>query len=142
MPRRASSGISIGQIIGISAAIAGFLVAAFLLYRIVGGGMLGSSHANVGSAEELKLVDYLENANSLRGNVYRVAGTVEERIKWTPDKGRLISLDVSQGSTKSPVPVLVPDEFSQTNIERGAEMSFLVKVGQGGLLIAEKLDQI
>lgn len=128
-----------GHVLGIAAAIIGFFVIAFMLYRIVanGGGGSGGGHS---SAVSLSVSEYLKNANSLRGNVYRVKGTVEERLKWTPDRGRLVSLDIGGGATSSPVPVLIPQEFSHVNIDRGAEMAFVVKVGRDGLLIAESVD--
>ncbi len=139
MARRASTGISLGHVIGIAAAIIGFFVMAFLLFRIVaegGGGKSGSSS----SAVSLNVAEYLKNANSLRGNVYRVEGKVEERLKWTPDRGRLVSLDIENGATSSPLPVLIPQEFSHVNIDRGAKMAFVVKVGRDGLLVAESVD--
>ena len=92
------------------------------------------------SAVPLSVSEYLKNANSLRGNVYHVTGTIEERLKWTPDRGRLVSLDVENGATFSPVPVLIPQEFSHVNIDRGATMGFIVKVGRDGLLAAESVD--
>ncbi len=128
-----------GHVLGIAAAIIGFFVIAAMLYRIVasGGGGGGGGHS---SAVSLSAAEYLENANSLRGNVYRVRGTIEERLKWTPDRGRLISLEIEDGATSSPVPVLIPQEFAHVNIDRGAEMAFVVKVGRDGLLIAESVD--
>lgn len=139
MARRASSGISVGHVVGIAAAIIGFFAIAFMLYRIVAndGGGGGGSHS---SAVALNVAEYLKNANSLRGNVYRVKGTIEERLKWTPDRGRLVSLDIDDGETSSPVPVLIPQEFSHVNIDRGVDMAFVVKVGRDGLLIAESVD--
>lgn len=128
-----------GHVLGIAAAIIGFFVIAFMLYRIVAndGGGGGGGHS---SAVALNVPEYLKNANSLRGNVYRVRGTIEERLKWTPDRGRLVSLDIDDGATSSPVPVLIPQEFSHVNIDRGADMAFVVKVGRDGLLIAESVD--
>lgn len=139
MARRASSGISAGHIIGIAAAIIGFFVMAFLLFRIVsdGGGGKGGGYP---SAVPLSVSAYLKNANSLRGNVYRVSGKIEERLKWTPDRGRLISLDIDDGATSTPIPVLIPEEFGHLNIDRGATMGFIVKVGRDGLLVAESVD--
>ena len=139
MPRRASSGISAGHIIGIAAAIIGFFVMAFLLFRIVSNSG-GNGAGGYSAAVPLKVSDYLKNANSLRGNIYRVNGKIEERLKWTPDRGRLVSLDVEDGATSSPVPVLIPQEFSHVNIERGATMGFVVKVDRDGLLVAEAVD--
>ncbi len=127
-----------GHILGIAAAIVGFFVMAFLLFRIVAEG--GKGGGGNSSAVNLSVSEYLKNANSLRGNVYRVEGKVEERLKWTPNRGRLVSLDIENGATSSPVPVLIPQEFSHVNIDRGARMAFVVKVGRDGLLIAESVD--
>jgi len=142
MPRRSRSkkgGISAGQVVGIAAAVAGFLVAAFLMFKIVAGDLLSGGSKNTASSFDVG--DYTENSLSLRGNVYHVSGTVEERLKWTADRGRLISLDVTDESGSSPVPVLIPDDFSEFNIDRGAEMGFTVRVDRGGLLIAEAIDE-
>ena len=145
MPRRSRTrkgngkgGISGGQIIGIGAAVAGFLIAAFLMFKIVAGDLLSGGSDN--SASSFDVADYTENSLSLRGNVYHLTGTVEERLKWTDDRGRLISLDVTDDSGSSPIPVLIPNDFNQVNVDRGAEMGFTVRVDRGGLLIAEEID--
>ncbi len=138
MPRRARKRISIGQIVGIGAAVLGFLVAAFLMVKIVAGDLL--SGGSKSSATEFQVADYSQNGLSLRGNKYHVTGIVEERLKWTPDRGRLISLEVTDAGDVTPVPVLVPEEFSQVNIDRGAQMGFVVRVDRGGLLVAEAID--
>lgn len=138
MARRASSGISWGHILGIAAAITAVFVMAFMLFRIVAGGARQGSD-DFAAAVFLDVGGYLKNANSLRGNVYQIEGKVEERLKWTPDRGRLISLDIESGATSSPLPVLIPQEFSHVNIDRGARMAFVVKVGRDGLLIAQSV---
>lgn len=144
MGRRASSGISIGQILGIAAAILGFLVAVFLLIRVVGADLIGggeSGSRGLAAASELNLSNYIENANSLRGNVYRLSGKVEETLKWTADRGRLISFKAAGAGETSLVPILVPEQFSSTNIDRGDEFELVVRVDRGGLLVAEKIEQ-
>ncbi len=35
---------------------------------------------------------YLENANSLRGNVYKIEGEVTNALAWSPSTGRLIAV--------------------------------------------------
>src|SRR5690606_34122655 len=95
MARRASSGISLGQIAGIAFAILGFFVIAGLIVMLVLGDFLGGSSASSGggagrgSAVLLDLDAYIQDANSLRGNVYRIEGKVEETLRWTSDRGRL-----------------------------------------------------
>lgn len=145
MPRRASSGIHLGQILGIGGAILGFVVAAVLLIRVVGGDLLGGGGATArgsagpGKAEDLQIATYIDNANSLRGNVYQVRGKVEEILKYTPDRGRLITVDATQGAEQALLPVLVPETFSGINIDRGSEFTFVVRVDRGGILIAEEV---
>ena len=144
MGRRASSGINVGQILGIAAAILGFLVAVFLLIRVVGADLIGGGGGGargISAASELNISYYIENANSLRGNVYRVSGKVEETLKWTADRGRLISFKADGSGGSSLVPVLVPEQFSSTNIDRGDAFELVVRVDRGGLLVAEKIDQ-
>ena len=146
MPRRASSGINIGQILGIGAALVGFFVAAVLLVKVVagdflGGGGDGGSGRPTKNATELNISTYIDNSRSLGGNVYRFEGKVEETLRWTPDRGRLISVDASGQGGNALLPVLIPETFSNINIDRGAEFSFVVRVDRDGLLIAEDLSQ-
>ena len=147
MPRRARSGINIGQIAGIAAAILGFVVIAALLFKLIAGGLFGgggdksSARKSSGDASPLSLVTYRDNGNSLRGNIYRVEGKVEETLRWTPDRGRLISFEAKDLTETMPVPVLVPETFSNINIERGTEMGMVVRVDRDGTLIAESIDE-
>ena len=143
MPRRASSGVNLGMIAGIAAAIVGFLIIAALLFRLIAGDMLGggsSSRPSSANAASLNLVTYRDNGNSLRGNVYRIEGEVEETLRWTSDRGRLISFKANDATLSIPVPVLVPDDFSNINIERGAEMGMVVRVDRDGTIVAEAID--
>jgi hypothetical protein len=146
MPRRASSGINLGQILGIGGAIILFLVAAALLIRVLGGGFLGSGSGSgggktTGNASDLQIPTYIDNANSLRGNVYKVSGKVEEILKYTPDRGRLITVDTAASGEDAILPVLVPETFSGVNIDRGSDLTFVVRVDRGGILIAEQIEQ-
>jgi len=147
MPRRASSGINVGQIAGIAAAILGFAVIAALLFKLIAGGLFGDgggearSRKSDGKASPLNLVTYRDNGNSLRGNVYRVEGKVEETLRWTPDRGRLISFEAKDATETMPVPVLVPEDFSNRNIERGTELGMVVRVDRDGTLVAESIDE-
>jgi hypothetical protein len=146
MPRRASSGVNIGQIAGIAAAILGFVVIAALLFKLIAGGLFGggdkpSAKRSTGNASLLSLATYRSNGNSLRGNVYRVEGKVEETLRWTADRGRLISFEANDEAETMPVPILVPEDFSNINIERGTEMAMVVRVDRDGTLVAEAIDE-
>jgi hypothetical protein len=146
MPRRASSGINIGQIAGIAAAVLGFVVIAALLFKLIAGGLFGggdkpSTKRSNSNAAFLSLETYRSNGNSLRGNVYRVEGKVEETLRWTADRGRLISFEASDSTETMPVPILVPEDFSNINIERGTSMVIVVRVDRDGTLVAEAIDE-
>lgn len=136
-----------GQIAGIAAAILGFVIIAALLFKLIAGGLLGSSDdkstskRSSGTASVLSLNTYRTNGNSLRGNVYRVDGRVEETLRWTADRGRLISFEAEDGTETMPVPILVPEDFSDINIERGTEMGMVVRVDRDGTLVAESIDE-
>ena len=146
MARRASSGVSIGQIAGIAAAIIGFLIIAALLVKLVAGDLIGGGVTGGGgkrstaNASMLNLNTFRDNANSLRGNVYRIEGKVEETLRWTPDRGRLISFEANDSMITIPVPVRVPEDFSNINIERGAEMNLVVRVDREGTLVVEAIE--
>lgn len=144
MSRRASSGIQIGQVIGIGVALLGFVAAAALIFRLVLGGWT-SPGGNTGKrsardAAMINLATYRDNANSLRGNLYRIDGKVEEMLRWTPDRGRLISLEAAEGGDVVSVPVLVPKSFDQVNLERGSDLHLVVRVDRDGTLVTEGID--
>ena len=46
---------------------------------------------------QLSVPDFLDNANSLRGNTYRLRGIIDERLDgWSAEEGRLFSLVVDR----------------------------------------------
>jgi len=133
------------MIAGIAAAIIGFLVIAALLIRLIVGDLVGigeggGSRGSNANATALNLSVYRENANSLRGNVYQIEGQVEETLRWTSDRGRLISFEADDGGLSIPVPVLVPESFSNVNIERGSDFAMVVRVDRDGTLVAESIE--
>lgn len=144
MPRRASSGVNIGQMVGIAVAIIAFFAIAALLIKLIAGDMIGGGGSGgggrVGKANALNLTSYRDNANSLRGNLYRIEGKIEEMLRWSED-GRLISFEASDGSLSIPVPVMVPADFSNVNLERGSELIMAVRVDREGMLVAESIEE-
>jgi hypothetical protein len=94
----------------------------------------GSSHRTV---PELNPASYLENSNSLRGNVYRLEGKVAESLAWSPNSGRLIALETG-GEI---LPVLVTAEFNDRNIQKEQRLVFLVEVDEQGILRTRKVEK-
>jgi hypothetical protein len=80
----------------------------------------------------LDVQTYLENANSLRGNVYRMEGEVVNSLAWSPSKGRLIAIKVDK--SEDVVPVLVTTNFNHINIQKGQRFIFLLEVDDKGIL--------
>jgi len=131
MPRRASSGISPGILVAIAAA------AAILFFG--GKAFLGSAKGKTLDGSPLNMNTVAENANSLRGNEYVVEGRVDEKLRWTPDRGQLVSLRVGEGEDARFLSILIPDELADKNIERDQPYAFRVSFDRGGIAIAEEI---
>ena len=99
---------------------------------------IGSRLFVTGTSEPFRTVSsldvrtYLENANSLRGNVYKIEGEVKNSLGWSPTQGRLIAVGVENGSEV--VPVLVTTNFNHINIQKGQRFIFLLEVDNKGIL--------
>ena len=96
-------------------------------------GMLNKGSDPFDGVTDLAIDDYMDNAPSFQGNVYKLQGTVVEQLKWTPNNGRLFNVEVGD----SRVGVKVPPEFSDQNIQTGQAFLFKVRVEREGILIAE-----
>ncbi len=110
------------------AAIAG----GYLLYTFVG------DHYR--TLTPLDVTSYLDNSNSLRGNTYKVSGTVASKLAWAPAIGSLYSIEVE--STGDMLPLLVPAEFNRVNIQKGQKFFFRVEVGEKGILHVQDLKKV
>ncbi len=75
---------------------------------------------------------YLNSADSLRGNVYKLNGTVANQLAWAPNKGRLYSVDVNERDDI--LALLIPAEFNSLNIQKGQHYFFKIEVGDKGIL--------
>jgi hypothetical protein len=133
-----SSGTNVTHILGLAGGLLFILaVGGVVAFLILGdGGSSSGSSSRMTASGDFSLRDYLDSANALRGNSYRLDGKVEEQLRWTRDRGRLLSVEVASSSEGSPVPVLIPQQFSHINIEKGTNLAFVVDVGDNGLLIA------
>jgi len=84
---------------------------------------------------------YLDNANSLRGNVYKLTGTIDAELAWSPNGGRLFSV-VADGGNTDVVPLLIPPELNYINIQKDQRFDFKIEVGDKGILTASDLRKI
>lgn len=127
MARRARSTPKTGLMVG--------ALAVLLSIIAIGGYFLGGSGAPYRTAPEFPVEEYLSNSASLRGNSYRLTGSILNSIAWSPATGRLIS--VEPADSDSPIPMVVPVELGEVNIQKGQRFHFLVEVRESGILYAK-----
>ena len=108
------------------------MIAGALVIAAIAGGffLFGKANDPYRTLSALPVADYLQNSNSLRGNIYKLEGTVSQALQWSATGGRLFSIDVGHDV----LPVLVPSGFNSVNIERGQRFSFKIEVGDRGVL--------
>jgi hypothetical protein len=111
------------------------LIAAALLVAALGVGYLLFAKVNDPwrTMTPLPVQDYLQNANILRGNAYKLEATVTQSLEYSPTGGRLFSVDAGGEE----LPVLVPPKFNSINIERGQRFFFKIEVSDKGILQAQ-----
>jgi hypothetical protein len=124
MARRASSSANPLWVGGVAVLIALAMAGGWLLYRFISDPYRTLSPLDVGV--------YLENANSLRGNVYKVNGVVNTQLAWAPNRGRLYSVDVDDRTDV--LPLLIPSSFNGMNIQKGQRYFFKIEVTDKGVL--------
>lgn len=108
-----------------------------LLAVALGGYFLGTSGIPYRTAPEFPVAEYLSTSSSLRGNAYRLTGSVLNSIAWSPQSGRLISVEPT--GSDSPIPIVVPATLGEINIQKGQRFHFLVEVRENGILYAKDL---
>jgi hypothetical protein len=110
------------------------MLAALLVLAALGGGyvLFGKASDPYRTLTPLPVPDYLQNSNSLRGNVYKLEATVSESLQWSPTI-RLFSVEAGGEM----LPVLVPPQFNSVNIERGQRFFFKLEVGDHGILLVQ-----
>ena len=112
-------------------------LAVVLLLIALGGYFLGSNGTPYRTAPEFPVEEYLSTSSSLRGNNYRLTGSVLNSIAWSPQSGRLIS--VEPVGSDSPIPVVIPADLGEVNIQKGQRLHFLVEVRENGIVYAKDL---
>ena len=123
MGRRASSSVN----------PAWFAIVAIVVVGAIAGGwaLKGTVSDPFRTLAPFPAADYLQNSNSLRGNVYKVDGVVGEQLGFS-NNSRLISVEVNG----EPVSIIVPPELRDVNVQKGQRLLFKVEVGDKGILKA------
>ncbi len=124
MVRRASSSVNPWWVAGVALLALAAIFGGWALYKTVSDPFR--------TLTPLDVAVYLDDANSLRGNVYKVTGTVETQLAWAPLKGRLYSVEVND--RKDILALLIPATFNSMNIQMGQRYFFKIEVGDKGVL--------
>lgn len=101
----------------------------------------GGIEASLRTTEELDPALYYDNANSLRGNTYKIDAEIDSSLGNSPSKGRLFSVVLKQatkGGAPVVLPVLVPPALGNLTIQKGQHYLMKVKVVEDGLLKVEE----
>jgi hypothetical protein len=129
MSRRARSVPKTGWLLGGLGAV--------LLLIAAGGYLLGARGTPYRTAPAFPVDEYLASSGTLRGNTYQVEGVMLNAIAWSPETGRLIS--VQPTGAQAPVPILLPADLPEANVQKGQRWHFLVEVRENGVLYAKAL---
>ena len=118
------------------------LVIGFLALAGVGAYFFQKDANPFRTVEKLNPSDYYENANSLRGNIYQIEGTILNSLAWNPEKGRLFSIRVITGDSKNwPLPILIPSSLRQINIQKNQSYRAKVRINDSGILLVEEVQK-
>ena len=134
MARRASSSLHPGIFIGIAAAVVVAVVA--------GKSLIHPKKTGFSDVSALNMDDFLENGNSLRGNEYSIEGKIDEKLRWTPTRGQIVSLRVSTKGGDELIGIEIPPNFNNLNVEREQRYAMRVKVRQGGIPVATAINRL
>lgn len=134
MARRASSSTHPLWVVGILILVIGAGVGGYALFQQV-----SDPYRTIAA---LDVPAYLENANSLRGNVYKIEGTISDQLAWSPAEGRLLSVEVPDQGESQILPLLVPASFNYLNIQKGQKFLFQIEVGEKGILRARDVRKV
>jgi hypothetical protein len=132
MARRASSSFNPRLLIGVLLLLVAAVAGGRLLFKTVGDPYRTLTPLDVSA--------YLNNANSLRGNVYKISATVQGQLAWTQGAGRLYSVETESGGDL--LPVLIPAEFNHMNIQKGQRYFLKIEVGDKGILKAQGIRKV
>ncbi len=124
MARRASSSVHPWWVAGAVLLVVAAIVGGWALYKNISDPYR--------TLTPLDVAVYLESADSLRGNVYKLDATVASQLAWAPQADRLYSVDVK--GRDDILALLIPAAFNSMNIQKGQHYFFKIEVGEKGIL--------
>ena len=129
MSRRAQKGIN-PMII----ALTGIIIALIFVTIIF---LLKTQKNSIRSVNKFNVNDYIKEGSTLLGTEGIVTGTVTEKLRWTTNRGEVISLRVEE--INQLIPILIPPTFRDLNISIGDRFTFRIEVGNSEVLTAKEI---
>ena len=129
MSRRAQKGIN-PMII----ALTGIIIALIFVTIIF---LLKTQKNSIRSVNKFNVNDYIKEGSTLLGTEAIVTGTVNEKLRWTTNRGEVISLRVEE--INQLIPILIPPSFRDLNISIGDRFTFRIEVGNSEILTAKEI---
>ncbi|MEC8690253.1 MAG: hypothetical protein VX016_01720 [Verrucomicrobiota bacterium] len=129
MSRRAQKGIN-PMII----ALTGIIIALIFVTIIF---LLKTQKNSIRSVNKFNVNDYIKEGSTLLGTEGIVTGTVNEKLRWTTNRGEPISLRVEE--INQLIPILIPPSFRDLNISIGDRFTFRIEVGNSEVLTAKEI---
>lgn len=120
------------------------ILAFFVIVGMITGGYVffNKTEDPYRTVSAIEISSYLENSDSLRGNTYKVTGTILNLLSRSPNGGRLFSLEVKSVTDSKVLPLLIPSGFNPINIQKGQRYYFKIQVDQKGIPTVMDLQKV
>lgn len=115
-----------------------FLIAFVILGLAMGGGffLFQGVKDPYRTVPPLNIGAYMDNANSLRGNTYKIEGTIHNSLGWSHEVGRVIAVMVGPQEDTEVIPILVPADFNNVNLQKGQKFFMKIEIIKDGVIKA------
>jgi len=134
MARRASSSTNPLLLVGIGVAV--------IALGFGGKFLLSKKSESFGDAFPLDVKAFLEDGNAFRGDEFFIEGKIDEKLRWTPSNGQIVSIRVSTPGGEEILPIQIPDKFSKLNIDREQSYAFKIDIKDGGIPVATAIKRL
>ncbi len=134
MARRASSSTNPLLLVGIGVAV--------IAIAFGGKVLLTKKSESFSDAFPLDVKAFLEDGNAFRGDEFFIEGKIDEKLRWTPSDGQVVSIRVKTPGGEEIIPIQIPDKFSKLNIDREQSYSFKIDIKNGGIPVATAIKRL
>lgn len=134
MARRASSSTNPILLVAIGVAVIALV--------FVGKFLLNKKSESFENAFPLDVKAFLDDGNAFRGDEFFIEGKIDEKLRWTPSDGQIVSLRVKVPGGEEIIPIQIPDKFSKLNIDREQSYAFKIDIKDGGIAVATAVKRL